>query len=77
MVGLLATGVQGSNVMSRPGLLPRVRSLSKALKQPRRPVLKSVAPIATDGYVETCGQGCHLGSLLVSEGHAAAGAMPI
>lgn len=59
MIGLLATGVQDSNVMSKSGLLPRVRSLFKALKQLRGPVLVSVVPVATEGCVEIYGQGCH------------------
>lgn len=77
MIGLLATGVQRSNVMSRPGLLSRVRSLSKALKQPRGAVLMSVDPVTNEGCVEICDQGCHLGPCWSLRDVLLKGAMPI
>lgn len=42
-------------------ILPRVKSWSEALKQPRRPVLISLAPVTTGSHPEICIVGYHLG----------------
>ena len=41
--------------------LPRVKSWSEALKQPRRPVLISLASVTTEGHTEMCNVDHHLG----------------